>query len=154
MRWLNRIVLSLLLIGAQSMLSSAWAQNAEVSTKNVKIVYCRPRMIIDQPTPESTCALFYPDKIVSLNTPLGNVSVSPGAIVLINRLASSMVVYDLYQSKTKQVSITTNNHQFFMEPGYMLTLTSKSLSGCEQLGGSCSRIVHNEERELNWLIKI
>jgi len=58
------------------------------------------------------------------------------------------VIYDLYQDKPKQVTVSLGKEKLIMGPGVMLVLTSQTGTSFENLAIKCHGIKHRNVRSI------
>ncbi len=93
--------------------------------------------------------LISPDKDLTIATRSGNIHVGAGAVAFVIDSGEDTVVYDLLQTKPKQVVVTANKHSLAMEPGRMFVLTGQPIKDFEQLPVDCHRVSYRNVQPLN-----
>jgi len=93
--------------------------------------------------------LLNPEIDMTINTQSGTIYVDAGAITFIVDSGKDVVVYDLLQTKPKQVYTMVNKHKLFMEPGRMLVLTGQSINDFEKLEIDCHRVAYRNAQSLD-----
>jgi len=78
--------------------------------------------------------LLTPEKDMVVDTNNCKVSIAAGATVFITVSVNDVIVYDLLQTKPKQVSVTVDKQKLVMEPAQMLVVTTQNISDFEKLG--------------------
>ncbi|MEI9914204.1 MAG: hypothetical protein WDN66_04505 [Candidatus Saccharibacteria bacterium] len=86
--------------------------------------------------------LLNPEQDIIVGTRLGKIFIGAGANVFVVNAGPDIVVYDLLQTKPKQVqvSVTTNKHRLSLEPGRMIVLTEQNIKDFEKLEIDCHRV--------------
>jgi len=92
--------------------------------------------------------LVSPDRDISINTYEGTVSIASGATIFVMASTQGIVVYDLNQTKPKQVSIVVNKHKLVMEPGLMLVLTRQKTKNFEELEANCHGVSYHRPEKI------
>jgi hypothetical protein len=92
--------------------------------------------------------LLNPEKDLIVATQSGKIHVGAGAVVFIIDSIENTVIYDLLQTKPKQVIVTVNKHSLLMEPGRMFVLTRQHFSDFEQLPIDCHRVNYRNAQVL------
>ena len=93
--------------------------------------------------------LLTPDKDIVVSTDQGKVYIKAGAKVFISKSGNDVVVYDLLQTKPKQVSIVTvevKKHTLTLEPGRMLVLTKQNVQDFEKLEDNCHCVAYRNAK--------
>ena len=93
--------------------------------------------------------LFSPDSDIVIGTGEGKVSVGSGATVFIMESDKDLILYDLHQSKPKQVCVTVNREKLILEPGRMLVLTKEKTSDFKKLSMNCHCIRYRRAQALD-----
>ncbi len=93
---------------------------------------------------QSGNVLLTPEKILEVATNKAKISVAAGATVFITVSTNNVVVYDLLQTKPKQVSITLDKHKLLIEPGQMLVITVQNISDFEKLDATSHCVTHRK----------
>lgn len=93
--------------------------------------------------------LFSPDADIVIGTGKGTVSIGSGATVFIMESDKDVVLYDLHQTKPKQVCITINKERLIMEPGRMLVLTKQKTNDFKKLSVNCHAVPYRKAQELD-----
>jgi hypothetical protein len=93
--------------------------------------------------------LVSPDRDIAISTSEGVVSIGSGATIFVMASTKGMVIYDLNQTKPKQVSIVVNRHKLVMEPGHMLVLTRQKAKNFEELEANCHRVSYRRPKEID-----
>jgi hypothetical protein len=86
---------------------------------------------------QSGNVLLTPEKDIVVETNKGKISIAAGAMVFVSASSDDVVVYDLLQTKPKQVSMIVNKQKLDIEPGRMLVITIKDTSDFEKLDIHC-----------------
>ncbi len=85
--------------------------------------------------------LLNPETDIVVGTRLGNIDVKSGAIAFIMHAGKDLVIYDLCQTKPKQISILVTKRRIYIEPGRMLVLTGQDVKDFENLE-ACHHIAY------------
>jgi hypothetical protein len=93
--------------------------------------------------------LICPEQDVVVNTPEGVISVGAKAVVFIMKSESGIVIYDLFQAKPKQVTVSLSKQKLIMGPGVMLVLTSQTTTNFENLAMNCRAIKYRSVRAIS-----
>ena len=93
--------------------------------------------------------LLHPDKDMVVGTGTGKLHIGAGAVVFIIDSGNDLVVYNLKQTKVKQVAIITGKYKLFIEPGRLLVLTSKNSKNFELLTVNCHSISYQNAKKLD-----
>ena len=93
--------------------------------------------------------LISPERDLIIGTEEGLVSIGSGATIFVMESRTDMIIYDLYQTKPKQVSVTINNHKLVMEPGCMLVITKEKTRSFEELNANCHSIRYRKAQEID-----
>ncbi len=93
--------------------------------------------------------LLSPKEDIVVGTHEGNVYVSSGATLFLMESGHDVVLYDLCQSKPKQVSVVVNKHKLFLEPGLMLVLTRQNTQNFEDINADCHYVNYTNVKLLN-----
>jgi hypothetical protein len=95
--------------------------------------------------------LLNPEKDIVVGSKLGKVFIGAGANVFIVNSGPDLVVYDLLQTKPKQVSVIVkvNKYRVPLEPGRMLVLTEQAVKNFEKLEIDCHRVTYHNPQTLN-----
>ena len=92
-----------------------------------------------------------PKKDLIVGTRESNIYIGSGSSVFIMESGNSLVLYDLLQTRPKQVlvTLTVNKQLIVMEPGRMLVLTRQNLEDFEKLEDNCHSVAYrNVQRVL------
>ena len=92
--------------------------------------------------------LISPDRDIAISTDKGTVSIASGATIFLMSSTKGMIIYDLQQTKPKQVSVVVNKHRLVMEPGRMLVLTRQKARSFEELEANCHRVSYRKPEEI------
>ena len=96
--------------------------------------------------------LLNPEKDTVVGTRLGKIYIGSGASVFVVDSGDDVVVYDLLQTKPKQVAVVvveSNKHRLTMEPGRVLVLTGQNTHDFEQLAIDCHRVAYRNAQPIN-----
>ena len=91
---------------------------------------------------QSGNVLLTPEEDIVVGTNKGKISIAAGATVFISESNNDVVVYDLLQTKPKQVSMIINKHKMVMEPGRMLVATAQNTDDFEKLDINCHCVAY------------
>ena len=86
---------------------------------------------------------------VCIGTPGANIYVSAGATIFLMESGNDTVLYDLCQTKPKQVSIMLDNTKLVMEPGRVLVLTKQSTTRFKDLEVNCHSVNYRRAKQLD-----
>ncbi len=86
---------------------------------------------------------------LTIGTEEGVVSIGSGATIFVMESRTDMIIYDLYQTKPKQVSVIVNNHKLVMEPGCMLVITKEKTRNFENLSANCHSVRYRKAQEID-----
>ncbi|MEI9914206.1 MAG: hypothetical protein WDN66_04515 [Candidatus Saccharibacteria bacterium] len=90
-----------------------------------------------------------PDRDIAINTGNATVSIASGATIFVMSSTAGMIIYDLNQTKPKQVSVVVHKHKLILEPGHMLVLTRQKAKSFEELEANCHRVSYRRPEEIN-----
>jgi len=93
--------------------------------------------------------LFSPDKNAVIDTAYGRIDISGGAVVFVMVSNDGLVIYDLRQGRSKQVSVLIAKNELYIEPGYMLVFSKQKTGDFEKLNLDCHSIAHGKAEELS-----
>ena len=93
--------------------------------------------------------LLSPDRDICVSTHEANIHIAAGATIFLMESNNSVVIYDLYQNKPKQVAIVVDKAKFFMEPGRMLVLTKQNTQNFETLEANCHSISYHKPHQID-----
>lgn len=98
---------------------------------------------------QSGNVLLTPDKDIVVGTNKGKISIAAGATVFVSESNKDVVIYDLLQTKPKQVSIIVNKQKLVMEPGRMLVISGQNIDGFEKLEMNCHCVTYRNAKAVN-----
>jgi len=93
--------------------------------------------------------LLIPDKDIVVGTNKGKVSIANGATVFVSASKHTLVIYDLMQTKPKEVSVSIGKQIVVIEPGRMLTITDKNIRTFEKLDIDCHCVTYRNAIPVN-----
>ncbi len=93
--------------------------------------------------------LLHPEKDMVVCTGLSKIYVGADAMVFIIDSGPDLVVYDLQETRAKQVVVTTGKCKLVMEPGRLLVLTADNSKDFELLNVNCHSIPYKNVQRLN-----
>lgn len=93
--------------------------------------------------------LISPEKDLVIGTEEGLVSIGSGATIFVMESSTDMIIYDLYQTKPRQVSVQVSNHTLVMEPGCMLVVTKEKTRNFEDLNADCHSVNYRRVKPIN-----
>ncbi len=89
------------------------------------------------------------ERDIVVGTWSGNIRVRAGAIAFIMASDKDIAIYDLLQTKPKQISVTVSKNRIFMKPERMLVLTEQEAKNFESLEVDCHRIAYRNVQPLD-----
>lgn len=92
--------------------------------------------------------LLNPKGDMVVGTRVGKIVIDAGAIVFLVDSGQDVVIYDLMQTKPKQVCTIINKRKTFIEPGRMLVLTNQEMKDFEKLEIDCHRVSYRNAQPL------
>lgn len=93
--------------------------------------------------------LLNPEKDITVGTHAGNIYVGAEATVFIIECGNDVVLYDLFQTKPKQVAVIVGIHKLVMHPGRMLVITRQNTDDFEKIALNCHSIAYSNAQPLN-----
>jgi hypothetical protein len=84
--------------------------------------------------------LLSPETDICVGTHEAKIYIADGATVFLMVSAQGIVIYDLYQSRPKLVSIVVDNYKLIMQPGRMLVVTTQDTQNFQNLAVNCRYI--------------
>lgn len=89
-----------------------------------------------------------PDKDIRVGIDSANIYLKAGATIFVMKSAQNTIIYDLYQTNSKQVIVFINKGAFSMQPGQMLVLSKQNANNFESLENTCHLIDYRKAAEL------
>jgi hypothetical protein len=95
--------------------------------------------------------LLNPEQDIVVGTKSSKIFIGAGASVFVVNSGPDVVVYDLLQTKPKQVSVTVlvNKQKIILEPGRMCVLTGQDIKNFEKLEIDCHRVAYRNAQSLD-----
>jgi len=95
--------------------------------------------------------LLAPEKDIVIGTHQSKISIESGATVFVAEYGNDVIVYDLLQTKPKQVSVTVlaNKQKIILEPGRMLVVTGQNTDDFEKLEVYCHCVAYHNVKPLD-----
>lgn len=93
--------------------------------------------------------LLIPDKDILVSTHAANIHITAGAAVFIMESGPGLVVYDLAQPQSKEVTVVVGKYKIAMKPGKMLTLTGENATDHEKMAARCDSIPSSNMQRLD-----
>lgn len=98
---------------------------------------------------ENGNVLLSPEQDIVVSTHKGKVYIGSGTTVFLTECGNNVVVYDLVQSKPKQISVVVGRDRLIMKPGQMLVLTEQNINDFEKLEANCHAVAYHNARPLD-----
>ena len=93
--------------------------------------------------------LLTPDRDILVATSESKIYIGSGATVFIMKSDDNVVVYDLLQTRPKQVSVLVNRQKLLMEPGLMFALTRQNVQSFENMQPDCHTVAYRQAEAVN-----
>lgn len=100
-------------------------------------------------TLENGNILTTPDRDVLIATSDTRIFVGAGATVFIMKAGENVVIYDLIQTRPKQVSVVVNKQRMIMEPGRMLAITKQNVEQLQNLPVNCHAVAYRKAQQID-----
>jgi len=93
--------------------------------------------------------LLTPDRDILVGTTESRIYIGSGATVFIMKSDTNVVVYDLIQTRPKQVSVVVNRQRLVMEPGIMFALTKQNIPSFENMKPNCRTVAYRQAQQVD-----
>ncbi len=93
--------------------------------------------------------LLMPDKDEVIGTNLGRINLGAQAQLFLIKTENELVIYDLFQTKPKQITVNINHQKIVLAPGSMLVLTGEKTQDFENLKINCHTIACSNVKKVD-----